>query len=66
MEIHRHLIAIGSHPKHSGTQKKWTHYSWKPLMLFLAVLWHNSEETHINLCGAYVSMILCGEKYQYG
>ena len=33
MEVHHHPIAIGSH----SSQKKWTHYLWEFLMLFLAV-----------------------------
>ena len=33
MEVHHHPIAIGSH---TG-RKKWTHYVWEFLMLFLAV-----------------------------
>ena len=32
MEVHHH-----SHPEHSGRHKKWTHYLWEFLMLFLAV-----------------------------
>ncbi len=32
MEVHAH-----SHPEHSGPRKKWTHYFWEFLMLFLAV-----------------------------
>jgi hypothetical protein len=32
MEIHAH-----THPEHSGPRKKWTHYFWEFLMLFLAV-----------------------------
>ena len=32
MEVHHH-----SHPGHSGSRKKWTHYFWEFLMLFLAV-----------------------------
>ena len=34
MEVHHH-----SHPAHggTGTRKKWTHYFWEFLMLFLAV-----------------------------
>lgn len=38
MEVHHHPIAIGSHPSPgSGHRKKWTHYFWEFLMLFLAV-----------------------------
>jgi hypothetical protein len=33
MEVHHHPIAIGSHT----SRKKWTHYFWEFLMLFLAV-----------------------------
>ena len=33
MEVHHHPIAIGSH----CARKKWTHYFWEFLMLFLAV-----------------------------
>ena len=33
MEVHHHPIAIGSHT----SRKKWTHYLWEFLMLFLAV-----------------------------
>ena len=33
MEVHHHPIAIGSHT----ARKKWTHYFWEFLMLFLAV-----------------------------
>ncbi len=33
MEVHHHPIAIGSHSQ----RKKWTHYFWEFLMLFLAV-----------------------------
>jgi len=33
MEVHHHPIAIGSH----SPRKKWTHYFWEFLMLFLAV-----------------------------
>ena len=33
MEVHQHPIAIGSHT----ARKKWTHYFWEFLMLFLAV-----------------------------
>ena len=33
MEVHHHPIAIGSH----SARKKWTHYFWEFLMLFLAV-----------------------------
>ena len=33
MEVHTHPIAIGSHTE----RKKWTHYFWEFLMLFLAV-----------------------------
>ena len=33
MEVHHHPIAIGSHT----ARKKWTHYLWEFLMLFLAV-----------------------------
>ena len=33
MEVHHHPEAIGSH----GTRKKWAHYLWEFLMLFLAV-----------------------------
>jgi L-aminopeptidase/D-esterase-like protein len=33
MEIHHHPIAIGSHT----ARKKWTHYLWEFLLLFLAV-----------------------------
>lgn len=32
MEVHHH-----SHPEHAGHRKKWTHYFWEFLMLFLAV-----------------------------
>ncbi len=32
MEVHAH-----THPEHSGPRKKWTHYFWEFLMLFLAV-----------------------------
>ena len=32
MEVHHH-----THPEHSGSRKKWTHYFWEFLMLFLAV-----------------------------
>ena len=32
MEVHHH-----SHSQHSGHRKKWTHYFWEFLMLFLAV-----------------------------
>jgi hypothetical protein len=32
MEVHAH-----THPEHSGPRKKWTHYLWEFLMLFLAV-----------------------------
>lgn len=47
MEIHHHPIAIGSHT----TGKKWTHYLWEFLMLFLAVfcgfLAENQREHYI-------------------
>ena len=33
MDVHHHPIAIGSHT----SRKKWTHYFWEFLMLFLAV-----------------------------
>jgi hypothetical protein len=33
MEVHHHPTVIGSH----GSRKKWTHYFWEFLMLFLAV-----------------------------
>ena len=33
MEVHHHPIAIGSHT----ARKKWTHYFWEFIMLFLAV-----------------------------
>ena len=33
MEVHHHPIAIGSHTE----RRKWTHYFWEFLMLFLAV-----------------------------
>ncbi|MGQ0738741.1 MAG: hypothetical protein ACT4OJ_06740 [Bacteroidota bacterium] len=33
MEVHHHPVATGSHT----TRKKWTHYFWEFLMLFLAV-----------------------------
>ena len=33
MEVHHHPIPIGSHT----SRKKWTHYFWEFLMLFLAV-----------------------------
>jgi hypothetical protein len=32
MEVHHH-----SHPEHAGHRKKWAHYFWEFLMLFLAV-----------------------------
>ena len=32
MEVHAH-----THPASGGTRKKWTHYFWEFLMLFLAV-----------------------------
>ena len=32
MDVHHH-----SHPASGGTRKKWTHYFWEFLMLFLAV-----------------------------
>src|SRR6185436_4117806 len=32
MEVHQH-----THPASGGTRKKWTHYLWEFLMLFLAV-----------------------------
>ena len=32
MEVHAH-----THPEHSGPRKKWTHYFWEFLMLFLAI-----------------------------
>ena len=39
MEIHHHSSPApgGTHPASGGTRKKWTHYFWEFLMLFLAV-----------------------------
>ena len=41
MEVHHHPIAIGSHT----ARKKWTHYFWEFLMLFL------DRESIINMLG---------------
>src|SRR6185369_11720280 len=39
MEVHHHSSPAtgGTHPEGSGHRKKWSHYLWEFLMLFLAV-----------------------------
>jgi len=39
MEVHHHSSPAtgGTHPEGSGHRKKWIHYLWEFLMLFLAV-----------------------------